>query len=74
MVYEGDYWWAHCSDHQRLFNWVNEEGWKFDRPDRRPRQRLRTKVAWALLNVAAWIVGATLQPQAAADRSASIVE
>jgi hypothetical protein len=70
-VYEGDDWWAHCSDRQRLFDWVNKEGWKFDTP---PRRRPRATIARVLLGLAARITDATQQPQAAIDQSASIVE
>jgi hypothetical protein len=70
-VYQDDYWRAHRSDYQRVFDWVNQEGWKFDPP---PRRRPRATIARMLLTVAAWIADATQQPQAAIDQSASIVE
>jgi hypothetical protein len=70
-VYEGDYWWAQCSDRQRQFDWVNKEGWKFDPP---PRRRPRATIARALFNLAAWIAGATQQSQTASDQSMASVE
>jgi hypothetical protein len=71
-VYEGDYWWAHHIDDQRMFEWVNQDGWKFDPPPR--RRRPRAMIARMLLDMAARIADATQQPQSAVDQSVSIAE